>query len=232
MIQMTIIHAFATTSATVEIGRIFIAIAVVISVSQIFGELLSRLSQPRVMGEILEGVALGPNLLGWLSPQLDDQLFGAGITDQLNLLGQLGLALFMFLVGLELQPSILKGKAKVAAVISLSGIVLPMVMGIGLGTVLDGLEPTLFPGDRRLDGALFMGTAMAITALPRRRSRVCELGASRGCGCVHSLWFNLGVRDSPRQDGGLGLCLAGAAQAIHNTGGTPLQQQKGVFPII
>ena len=81
--------------------------------------------------------------------------------------------------------------------ISLSGLVIPMVMGIGLGTVLDGLEPTLFPGDRRLDGALFMGTAMAITALPRRRSRVCELGASRGCGCVHSLWFNLGVRDSP-----------------------------------
>ena len=166
MIQMTIIHAFATTSATVEIGRIFIAIAVVISASQIFGELLSRLSQPRVMGEILGGVALGPSLLGWLSPQLEDQLFGGGVTDQLNLLGQLGLALFMFLVGLELQPSILKGKAKVAAVISLSGIVLPMVMGIGLGTVLDGLEPTLFPGDRRLDGALFMGTAMAITAFP------------------------------------------------------------------
>ena len=112
MFQTTIIHAFSATSTTVEIGRIFIAIAVVISISQIFGELLSRFGQPRVMGEILEGVALGPNLLGWLSPQLDDQLFGAGITDQLNLLGQLGLALFMVLVGLERQPSTSREKPR------------------------------------------------------------------------------------------------------------------------
>ena len=149
-----------------ETAAVFLALAIVIVVSQLFGEALQRLGQPRVMGEILGGIALGPSLLGWIAPQLEQTLFGGGITDELTLLGQLGLALFMYLVGLELKPSMLRGQAVLAMRVSLSGIMVPMALGIGLAYGLDHWETSLFPGERTLDGALFMGTAMAITAFP------------------------------------------------------------------
>lgn len=149
-----------------ETAAVFLALAIVIVVSQLFGEALQRLGQPRVMGEILGGIALGPSLLGWIAPQLEQRLFGGGITDELTLLGQLGLALFMYLVGIELKPSMLRGQAALAMRVSVSGIMVPMALGIGLAYGLDHWETSLFPGERTLDGALFMGTAMAITAFP------------------------------------------------------------------
>lgn len=159
-------NVFAAAVVTTETSAVFLALAIVITVSQLFGAALQRLGQPRVMGEILGGIALGPSLLGWIAPEVEEQLFGGGITDDLTFLGQLGLAIFMYLVGLELKPSMLRGQASLALRISLSGIVVPMAMGIALAYGLDSWEPTLFPGPRTLDGALFMGTAMAITAFP------------------------------------------------------------------
>ena len=153
-------------TATTETAAVFTALAIVIMVSQLFGQVLARLGQPRVMGEILGGIALGPSLLGWIAPNLEEQLFGGGIIDELSLLGQLGLAMFMYLVGLELRPSMLRGQAALALRISLSGIVVPMAMGIALAYGLNVWDTSLFPGERTLDGALFMGTAMAITAFP------------------------------------------------------------------
>lgn len=149
-----------------ESSEVFLALAVVIIVSQLFGATLHRLGQPRVMGEILGGIALGPSLLGWISPTIESQLFGGNITDELTLLGQLGLALFMYLVGLELKPSMLRGQASLALQISLTGIAVPMMMGIALTFGLAQWEPSLFPGPRTIDAALFIGTAMAITAFP------------------------------------------------------------------
>lgn len=157
---------FATATAPVETAAVFTALAIVILVSQLFGQVLARFGQPRVMGEILGGIALGPSLLGWIAPSLEEQLFGGGILDELTLLGQLGLALFMYLVGLELRPSMLRGQALLAMRISLSGIALPMALGIALAYGLDYWDSSLFPGERTIDGALFMGTAMAITAFP------------------------------------------------------------------
>ena len=61
----------------------FTALAIVILVSQLFGQVLARFGQPRVMGEILGGIALGPSLLGWIAPSLEEQLFGGGILDEL-----------------------------------------------------------------------------------------------------------------------------------------------------
>ncbi len=157
---------FAATTSPVETGAVFTALAIVIIVSQLFGQVLARFGQPRVMGEILGGIALGPSLLGWMAPALEEQLFGGGILDELTLLGQLGLTLFMYLVGLELRPSMLRGQASLALRISVSGILLPMALGIALAYGLDHWETSFFPGERTIDGALFMGTAMAITAFP------------------------------------------------------------------
>lgn len=160
--------AVSTEAALIhaETGSVFLALAIVIVVSQLFGEVLQRLGQPRVMGEILGGIALGPSLLGWIAPNLEQTLFGGGITDELNFLGQLGLALFMYLVGIELKPSMLRGQASLALRVSVSGIVVPLTMGIALGFGLNHWHSSLFPSERTLEGALFMGTAMAITAFP------------------------------------------------------------------
>jgi Kef-type K+ transport system membrane component KefB len=143
-----------------------VAVAVIALLAQLLGAVLERCGQPRVIGEILGGIALGPSLLGALAPGLEASLFGASVRPQLNLLGQLGLALFMFLIGLELNPALLKGRLPLASRITAVGIALPLLLGVGLSELLERWLPELLPGDHSLAGALFMGTAMAITAFP------------------------------------------------------------------
>ena len=153
-------------SAGDPVTTALVAVAVIMLMAQLLGALLERLGQPRVIGEILGGIALGPSLLGVIAPGLEATLFGPAVRPQLNLLGQLGLALFMFLIGLELNPSLLRGRLPLASRITAVGIALPLVLGVGLSLLLESWLPDLLPGDRTLPGALFMGTAMAITAFP------------------------------------------------------------------
>ncbi len=152
--------------ASDPITTALVAVAVIMLTAQLLGALLERWGQPRVIGEILGGIALGPSLLGVIAPGLETSLFGPSVRPQLNLLGQLGLALFMFLIGLELNPSLLRGRLPLASRITAVGIALPLALGVGLSLVLESWLPDLLPGDRTLSGALFMGTAMAITAFP------------------------------------------------------------------
>jgi len=143
-----------------------LAVGVIVATAQLMGQLADRIGQPRVMGEIVGGILLGPSLLGTLQPQLSQWLFPAAVRSQLNLLAQLGLVLFMFLVGLEMNPRLLAGRLPLASRISLVGVLVPLVLGIGLAGLLDLWLPDLMPNHHSLAGALFMGTAMAITAFP------------------------------------------------------------------
>ena len=152
--------------ASDPITTALVAVAVIMLTAQLLGALLERSGQPRVIGEILGGIALGPSLLGVIAPGLETSLFGPAVRPQLNLLGQLGLALFMFLIGLELNPSLLRGRLPLASRITAVGIALPLALGVSLSMLLESWLPDLLPGDRTLPGALFMGTAMAITAFP------------------------------------------------------------------
>jgi Kef-type K+ transport system membrane component KefB len=147
-----------------HLGELLLQALVILAVARGVGLLFRRIHQPQVIGEMLAGIMLGPSLLGWLAPGVSAALFPPESLDYLNALSQVGVLLFMFLVGLELNPHVLRGQGKAAVITSWSSIVTPFVLGILLALVL---YPRLGAGLKGfLPFALFMGTAMSITAFP------------------------------------------------------------------
>jgi Kef-type K+ transport system membrane component KefB len=119
-----------------------------------------------VVGEIISGIVLGPSLLGALAPALENQLFSEAVRSQLALLGQLGLVLFMFLIGLELNLKMLQGRIPLASRITVVGVLLMLSLGMLLARGFVLWQPQLLPGNQVIAGVKFMGIAMAITAFP------------------------------------------------------------------
>jgi Kef-type K+ transport system membrane component KefB/nucleotide-binding universal stress UspA family protein len=141
-----------------------IEVLVVIGGSRLVGWLFRSIGQPLVIGEIVAGIALGPSLLGWLAPDLAAALFPIAAIPFLNVLSQIGLIFFMFLIGLELDPKYLQGNLKTAIVTSGVSILVPFSLAGVLSLVIypilsnDSVSFTAF--------ALFIGAAMSITAFP------------------------------------------------------------------
>jgi Kef-type K+ transport system membrane component KefB len=139
-------------------------IVVVLVVARLSGNLLQRLGQPRVVGEMLAGIALGPSLFGKLAPVASAALFPLESLGFLNTLSQLGLILFMFLVGLELDTEAIKARGRSALLISHASIVAPFVLG---ATLALWLYPRLSDASVPFNAfALFIGAAMSVTAFP------------------------------------------------------------------
>lgn len=145
------------------IASFFIAVAIVMIVARLFGLLAVRLRQPRVMGEVVAGIALGPTILGAVSPSLQATVFPSDILPAFGIVANLGLIFYMFLVGLELDASQLKGRLTQAAAISNASVALPMLLGIAAALPLYTL---LGPDKKFVAFALFMGVSMSITAFP------------------------------------------------------------------
>jgi Kef-type K+ transport system membrane component KefB len=143
--------------------RILLALVILIGCSRVAGWAISRIGQPRVHGEVLAGILLGPSLLGLVWPQAVDYLFPPDVVEALRVLAQVGLVLFMFLIGLELDLTQLRGHRHKAVVISQASIVAPIVLG---GLLALWLYPRLGENADRLGFTLFVGAAMAITAFP------------------------------------------------------------------
>ena len=139
-------------------------IAAVILVSRVIGVVMRWLGQPMVIAEMLAGIALGPSLFGLLWPDAFNALFPATTLGTLKTLSQLGLVLFMFLVGIELDPKLLRGRQRASILISHTSIVFPFVLGAGAAYWLHGSYAP--PGVTFLPFMLFMGTAMSVTAFP------------------------------------------------------------------
>jgi len=139
-------------------------IITIIIVARFFGWMFRKIGQPTVIGEIIAGIVLGPSLLGMYFPEFSNALFPVASLGNLQFLSQIGLILFMFVIGMELDLKVLKNKANEALVISHASIIIPFALGIGLAYfVYYRFAP---PGIDFLSFSLFMGIAMSITAFP------------------------------------------------------------------
>lgn len=139
-------------------------IVTIVLVARVFGWIFKKIGQPSVIGEIIAGIALGPSLFGLYFPDLNHSLFPVDSLGNLQLLSQVGLIFFMFVIGMELDLKVLKNKANDAIVISHASIVIPFALGIGLSYfIYHEFAPV---GIEFLSFSLFMGISMSITAFP------------------------------------------------------------------
>lgn len=139
-------------------------IVTIIVMARIFGWIARRLGQPTVIGEMIAGIVLGPSLVGMYFPEQFQLLFPADSLNNLSFLSQIGLILFMFVIGMELDLNAIRNKAKDAVVISHASIVFPFTLGVGLAYMI--YENYAPPTVDFLSFGLFLGIAMSITAFP------------------------------------------------------------------
>jgi Kef-type K+ transport system membrane component KefB len=169
-------------------GPIFLLllqVALILALSRAMGLLFARMRQPQVIGEMVAGIMLGPSLFGWAYPALHRELFPPASVELLNVLSQFGVIFFLFLIGLELDPRLLRSRGRSALVISITSIAVPFTLGAVLAVFMftwGTLDLTHHRG--MLPTALFMGAAMSVTAFPvlarilaERRLHKTEVGA-------------------------------------------------------
>jgi Kef-type K+ transport system membrane component KefB len=139
-------------------------ILTIIFAARLFGWICKKIGQPTVIGEIAAGIVLGPSFIGHYFPDVFNALFPAKSFENLQFLSQIGLILFMFMVGMELNLNMLKNKAYHAFIISQTGIIVPFALGMGLAYFIYlSFAPK---GVSFLSFSLFIGIAMSITAFP------------------------------------------------------------------
>ena len=147
-----------------DLRQLLAQLVVVLIAARLAGKAVQYVGQPPVIGEMIAGLALGPSLLGALAPATMAQLFPADSLAPLAALSQLGVLLFMFVVGLRLDLALLRSKARAAVATSYASIAAPFGLGAAIAPWLhDRLAPA---GVGLLPFALFLGAAMSVTAFP------------------------------------------------------------------
>lgn len=158
-------------------GVLIIQIISIIAFSRIFGYLFSKIGQPTVIGEIVAGIILGPSFLGLFFPSVSAFIFPPDSLITLQFLSQIGLILFMFLVGMELDLKVLKKSAGISVAVSHASIIFPYLLGVILSYFLyTNYAPANIPF---VAFALFMGIAMSITAFPVLARIIQERGLTK-----------------------------------------------------
>ena len=144
--------------------QLLLSVAVILLVARGLGWAVQRIGQPRVVGEMIAGIVLGPSLFGRLFPGAFGYVFPSSTLPGITVLSQLGLLLFMFVVGVEVNIGRILRQSTAVVLVSNVSILLPLGMGVALATALfprfagQGVGFPVF--------GLFMGTAMSITAFP------------------------------------------------------------------
>jgi Kef-type K+ transport system membrane component KefB/nucleotide-binding universal stress UspA family protein len=173
------------------LSHLLVQVVAVVLLSRALAPLLRRFGQPMVLAEIGAGILLGPSVLGWLAPGAEHALFAPDSLPPLQVASALGVVLFMFMIGLQLDPKLLRGHEGRAVVVSQASIALPFVGGVLLAQHLPA------PGGSGPVFSLFLGTAMSATAFPvlarilsERRLLGTRLGAiTLACAAVDDVTF-------------------------------------------
>lgn len=229
------ISSVAALASTNAVDRVLVAVTVVVALAAACGAAARRLGQPAVVGELVGGVALGPSLLGAVTPSFQHWLFPTAAMPSLNVLAQLGVILFMFLIGAELAPGALRRSGGRAVVIGHSAMAPALLCGILVALGLRGRYPSAQSGS--LPFLLFIGLCFAITAFPVLarvldeekliRTRIGTTGiAAAGIGDI-TAWCLLAlvvavVRQSSLGSAGTALCLVAAFAVVMVTLVRPL----------
>jgi Kef-type K+ transport system membrane component KefB len=151
-------------NGTNALSRLFLQLLTIVVTGCIAGWVFIRIGQPAVVGEMIAGILLGPSVFGLVAPAAFGFVFAPSSLEPLRLLSQIGVCLFMFVVGMELDVLQLKRQVQTAIVVSHSSIVIPYLLGVTLALFL--YQDLAEPGASFTAFALFMGISMSITAFP------------------------------------------------------------------
>jgi Kef-type K+ transport system membrane component KefB len=196
-----------------SVGNLLAQVVVVLLAARLLGAVFRRIHQPHVVGEMVAGILLGPSLLGWAAPEVSRALFPPEGLGALNALSQVGLLIFMFLLGLQMDHRQLGSRAGAVLSISLASMVVPFALGAGLAVYL---HPLLAPPGVPLTGfALFMGAAMSVTAFPVLARIITERGL------LHTRLGTLALACAALDDV-IAWCVLAAVVALIRAGAGPL----------
>lgn len=157
--------------------RLLLQLMTIVLFARLLGALFFRFGQPAVIGEIVAGIVLGPSVLGSLAPGISSFLFASSSVGVLKVLSEIGVLLFLFLIGLGLDLDALRHRAHSAVVVSHASIVVPYFLGVAISLLL--YRDFAPPGVRFAPFALFLGVAMSITAFPVLARILEDRGLSR-----------------------------------------------------
>ena len=144
----------------------FLQVTIILLACRLVGVLIARVGQPIVVGEMIAGILLGPSLFGWVAPAAHAALFPPQSLSAISIFSQIGLVLYMFVVGLHLQTDFMKRALRGALLISLAGICAPFVLGAGLAWFLYS-DGRFFSANVSSSQAMtYLGAAMSVTAFP------------------------------------------------------------------
>ena len=149
--------------------QLFLQLTIVLLACRVVGRLIARVGQPPVVGEMIAGILLGPSLLGWAAPSVHGLLFPDASLNIMAVVSQLGLVLYMFVVGTHLQTDFILHQRQAfrgAMMISIAGIIAPFVLGAWLASFLYA-DGRFFAVDvSRWQSMMYLGAAMSVTAFP------------------------------------------------------------------
>lgn len=161
----TVAEAAGGTSAHPSEFILIVQVALLIAVGRGLGEIMQRIGQPSVIGELLAGLLLGPSLFGWVWPEAQSIIFPAAPEQKalINGIAQFGILLLLLLTGMETDLKLVRKVGRAAISVSVAGIVVPFLCGFALGQFLpDSLLPH---PEQRLVASLFLGTALSISSV-------------------------------------------------------------------
>jgi K+:H+ antiporter len=147
-------------------AQFFLQLTVILLVCRLVGGLIARVGQPRVVGEMIAGVLLGPSLLGLIAPSLQSALFPESSLTVMAVVSQIGLVLYMFIVGTHLQRDFIAMAFRGAMLISMAGVIVPFALGAALASFMHADGRFFAPDVSTWQSMMYLGAAMSVTAFP------------------------------------------------------------------